>query len=191
MEPDSTNTRTVFFSCDQYESLSLCPTPSFSRFLSANVGFINLNCPRKVISSGSHHGTAKFMQPCPSRPIAPESENPLQPQSVCPIFLTGDMPHSAKPNNKWLFCVLENRSSCYRVLVSALRAFVQAICHSPAFLMSTTCAAEAIWPAKRKQIAAARAFRAKPLLKLLQRLGVNLHRDTLHMGCTGVKCIPP
>ena len=32
---------------------------------------------------------------------------------------------------------------------------------------------------------------AKPRLGLIHGLGLGQHADTLHMGCTGVKCIPP
>ena len=169
-------------------------------FRTANIHFINLNCPAKAIAPVPNHCTAQLMEPSPGCLIASKSKNSLQPKSIGSLFLACNKPHRKKPSLQWLASAFKNCSSYHRGLPLTSTAMKETTRSSPRLSTPKTVRAdESIRPPETLKILSTRTLAWKPSLKLLEcarivyasdRVSRILHSRILHAGTTGVKWIP-
>jgi len=168
LKPNPANV--VFFHLCRYyhKCLTLGSTTTFPRLLPANVSLINLDRTREPISSGPDHSAPQLMQPRPGRFIAAQSQNPLQPLSVGPIFLTGYPPNRSEPHRQRQSRPVKNGSRFYRNLILTSGTLNQTTFRKPTFSTSTSWTNKSLGPAQTKKILRTGRFRCKLVLEFCQ-----------------------
>lgn len=170
---------------DQHEHLPFCTPPTLPSLLSSNVGFINLYSASQPVSPRPDHCATKFVQPRPSRVIAPKSKGALESECISTVLLTCDMPHGTKPEPQGFLSILENRSRCDRHVGATLGTLIKARRQAPSMIASTVGTAEPLGPSQINKILAARLFRREPLFKVRKVCREVFHvRHTLHVVAT-------
>lgn len=141
-------------------------------FLSADVGFINLNASAEHVTPRPDHNPTEFVQPSPCSLIAAQAEHLLQAKSAHSRFLVRDVPYCLKPHPQRFSCTIKQGSGSDRNLTTADGTMKQTPSSLPRLAMRTYRTPKAIWPAKASNILSAIIFGHKPCVKFLKRPGV-------------------
>ena len=171
----------VFFSGDDDYGLVLSQPSDNARFLTAPVGFVHLNCTTQPITTGSHHSSTKFVQPCPRRHIAPQTKHLLQTYGTRSVLLTGNMPDCPKPHPQRLSCVLKNGPCSHRSLIAASSTDQSSPRARPASRAAASWTNKAFGPSKLEQIIPTGVFGRKPILKFKDCSWVIFHTRIRYM----------
>ncbi len=177
----------LVFDCDTYEYLTGRPTTSFTRFLSANNGFIYFNNTRQAVPVRTDHGPTQFVQPGPGRAIASQTKDAFKAQSAGSIFLSSYPPYRPKPHHQRLVGILKNCSRYNRQLIVATGTLEQHSTNWPGFRVPTSWTDKAFRPSQTIKVVSTILFRRKPRLKFSQTFGVRFHAPLLYVGVTLVK----
>src|SRR5665648_344120 len=113
------------FNGNQHQGFPRGASPSFSRSLAANIGFIYFYGAGKTFSTGSHHGHAQFMKPNPNSFVPFKTQHSLESLSADSIFLTNYIPDSPEPELQWFSGILKDSASDKRGLIAAISAMEQ------------------------------------------------------------------
>lgn len=158
-KPNPANTITIFLGSNHYQTFSQSASPSFARFFSPYVGFVNLDQSRKAISSGPDHGPPQFMEPSPGCVITAKPEQSLQTQRTGAGLLIGYKPDSSKPHTQRLAGILKNSSRGHRYLVTAGTTNQQIAFGWPSLCSLTPGTKETSRPTQSEEIVSACFFR--------------------------------
>ncbi len=157
-----------YFYSNANQCFAASATSSLARFFTAYICFINLGSPAQFIAIRSHHSTPQFVQPLPSRMIAPQTQKALQAQSISPILLICYMPHGTKPHCQRLTSSVQDRSRSHRGLPTAFSTMEQSSTRFPNFLRCTMRANKSVRPSEFSEIFNTGRLGTKPTLKLQQ-----------------------
>jgi hypothetical protein len=167
--PDSS---AIDLSRNHHQGLSGGSPPPFSGLFTSYVGFIYFNSSTKTISAGSHHGSAKLVEPCPCCSIAAQAKDILQPQGTGSVLLTHQPPDRSKPNHQRFVCAVEYRSGDDRNLIAAVSTLVQDCTHRPSRCVPTPRTTIAFWPPQLVEIVATGFLRGKPAFEFREILRI-------------------
>jgi len=182
-KPYSADMPSIYLCSNEYQCLALSAATSLSRFFATDKCFVHLNCSCEPIATRPDHSTTKLMQPCPSRLVTAQSQNPLKPFCVGTILLAGHPPNCPEPYRQRQSGPLKNCPSFYRGLISTFRTFIQTPVCKPCLGVFTSLADKAIGPTKSQQVLNTCFFCGKLLLKFQQVFWVILHRlPILYVG---------
>ena len=156
------------FYCNTNECFAFGTTTAFSWLFSTHIGLVDFYQTTQLISAGPYHRATKFLQPLPSSVIAAQAKNSLQSESICPIFLTSDVPHSTKPKPQGFPSAMKNSSGGDRSLRSTSNAMEKTPICSPSARFSAMRANKALRPSQCSEVFDTSGLRAKPFLKLKQ-----------------------
>jgi hypothetical protein len=109
--------------------------------------------------------------------ITAETQQSLQTQSICSVFLVRHMPNGPEPKAQGLLCVLKNGSRQNRRLKPTFLTMMQVPFGNPRPGTTATRTSKAIWPSQSAQIATAGFFVGKNLFKFYQRPRIILHKE--------------
>ena len=174
-QPNSTNSLAVGFGGNHKQGLVLRQAAYHPFFLAAPVGLVDLDQAMKTIPARSNHRSPQLVQQSPSRLVAAQPENPLQPKSTDTVLLGSDMPHRPEPGRQRKMTVLEDRTGSHRNLAAALPTEPQATLHRPSRSPAAPWADEPIGPTKGKQVTPASLVGRKSLFQLLKRPRIVFH----------------
>ena len=166
-QPDSTDPIGFFVldrDCD--ENLSKCPSASFTRFLTAHVGFIHLNDSTKPVTARLNHRPSNFVKPRPCRLVTTQFQHPLDALCTCSVFLANDPPNSAEPHQQRFASSLKDRTGCQRHLILAQTATYQAVAHRPCLDAAATGANKTRRPTEIGKILTTRLLGGKAQFKI-------------------------
>jgi hypothetical protein len=76
---NSPYSRSIFFDCDNHKSLIYIPSAAKLFFWRTNITLVNFHPSTKKFPAGPDHRPAELVQPRPSRFVAFQAENSLQP----------------------------------------------------------------------------------------------------------------
>src|ERR1022692_720330 len=121
---DSSDPRSIFLRCDDNQCLVVCLPPASTFLQASQIRLVHFDPTRQTVAARSDHRSTQLVEPSPGCLIAPQSEDPLQPQGTGAILLRCHPVHGTKPIHQRLARVLENRTRRYRGLMAALAALV-------------------------------------------------------------------
>jgi hypothetical protein len=147
----------------------------FARLFTPNIRFVNLDSTRQSISARTHHRVPQSMQPRPRRMIAPETQEPLQPQCADTVLLISHVPHRPEPRTKWLSGVFKNRPGRNRYLKVALTTPVQSPLGFPILPMPTARAPKSIRPSQFIKVLPTSGIGGKSILEIKNCVWIVFH----------------
>ena len=166
---------------DHHQGLVAQASAAPSGLDSPYVRLVHLDLAGKRVPTGPNHGASELLEASPSRPIAPEPEQPLQSKGADPVLLVGEPPHGAEPGPQGKVAPMKDRPGRDGGLVSALAAHQEGSFRCPSARCSTPGAAKPCRPAQLNQIGAAGVLRRKPILEFGEGVGVVLHDMKYYM----------
>ena len=171
--------------CNGHDLLFWARSSSFTACIgAANVGFIPFNATAEAVPVRTNHGLFQFVQPRPSRLIAPDAENTFQTERASSILRADYEPHGGEPLSHRCSRPIKNSSRRYRYLTSALSTVKVASTRRPWLcLRSVTSTFISLRPTATRNIATAHRLIGKPLLKLLVVSRIVLSCDRI---CPGI-----
>jgi len=175
LQPDSPHTLPILLCRNDYQCFSLCPTASFSRFLSTDICLVNLDGAGEPISPWPDHSPGQLMQPCPGGFIATRSENSLHSARTGAVLLAGHPPDGSKPQDQWFSRPFKDGSGNDRGLIITRTTAYQTITRMPSFSVRAARASETIRPPQLIQICSAGLLSRKSLFQLQKVFRVILH----------------
>jgi len=114
---------------DDCFALGVASTSSF--FQASDIGFVNFNDALQTVAFGAHHSATKLMEPRPSRLVALQTENSLDPEGVRPVLVARDLPRREEPGPQRRTRPMEDRAGEDGRLLFATRAHQQGSRRSP------------------------------------------------------------
>src|SRR5437899_6142017 len=164
-------------SCAGYSNQSLClRLPPANPFLQpTDVGLVHFHPTVEPITPRSHHGSPKFVQPCPGGEVAAQTQYALQPQGAGSILLRRHPPDGPEPHRQRFPRILEDRARRQRRLVLAASADQQVAVSRPSRSPAAALADKALWPTQLQQVVPTRLFGSKSGLQFGQSTRVFLH----------------
>ena len=187
----SDSPRSFILNTDDDQCFPFCPSTTLTTFFtSTDIGFVDLNAPRELVSPRSHHSSSEFLQPLPRGLIAAWFNDSSKAKSVSTVLLGGNVPHRTKPQTQWLTGAMENRAGGYGSLNATFSATPQPTVRPPRSIRSTPGAEKPLRPTQSDQVFKTGFLRRKPLLEFCQRPRIVFHGQTLHLVATGVNPIP-
>src|SRR2546422_3119773 len=160
-----------------YSNQSLClRLPPANPFLQpTDVGLVHFHPTVEPITPRSHHGSPKFVQPCPGGEVAAQTQYALQPQGAGSILLRRHPPDGPEPHRQRFPRILEDRARRQRRLVLAASADQQVAVSRPSRSPAAALADKALWPTQLQQVVPTRLFGSKSGLQFGQTTRVFLH----------------
>jgi len=131
------------------------------------------------------------MQPSPSRLVAAQTKDPLEPKCIAPVFLACDKPHSLKPGAKRFSRAVKDRPGGSRCFAPTRRATQQVPGICPRLAFAAGWATKADWPPEAAQVVSACFLSSKPPVEFLKRsrvidpadrMDVIVHHYILRLG---------
>jgi len=180
-KPDAPDPFSIFLRDNDYQRFARCATSVLAWFLSANIGFIDLDHAREAVSTWPDHGPTQLVQPRPGCAVAPQAKNSLQADGVGSILLTRHMPDGSEPKLQRLLRILKDCPGRDRCLPTALRALVQAPADPRRFLTIASRTPKPLWPSQSRQVPTTRLLVAEALIEINERTRVVLHRGSLYV----------
>jgi len=166
---------------DHHQGLVSQASAAPSGLDSPYVRLVHLDLAGERVPTGPNHGASELLEAGPSRPIAPEPEQPLQSKGADPVLLVGEPPHGAEPGPQGKVAPMKDRPGRDGGLVSALAAHHEGSFRCPSPRCSAPGAAKPCRPAQLNQIGAAGVLRRKPILEFGEGVGVVLHDMKYYM----------
>jgi hypothetical protein len=179
----SDSLRALILHSNGYNCLTFGTTSPFASLSTSNVSFVHLDDSRKLITSGPNHCSTKFVQPLPGGFVTPQTQNSVKPQSVGPIFLVCDVPHSTQPQTKWFSSAMKNCPSGDRRLLATTSTVQQAPTRLPGVASFASRANKSIRPSQLAKIFKTIIFRLKARLKFILgfRIVLSVHKPAYYM----------
>ena len=179
LSTDGCDTSSIFLSRN-YNQGFLFGLPTSHAFLqSAQVGFIDLHYPGQPITPRSDHRPTELVKPSPSLFVTPQAQHPLHAQGAGAVLLGDHPPHGLKPQPQWATCVLENRPSCDRGLMTASSTLQQHPAQRPILFTTTARTPKPIGPPEAEQILPTSFLCGKTGFKLRQLPRVIFHSGAI------------
>src|SRR5437667_5407930 len=148
-----------------------------------DVGLVHFHPTVEPITPRSHHGSPKFVQPCPGGEVAAQTQYALQPQGAGSILLRRHPPDGPEPHRQRFPRILEDRARRQRRLVLAASADQQVAVSRPSRSPATAWADKTLRPTQLQKVVPTRLFGSKPGLQFGQSTRVFLHsRLPQHIG---------
>lgn len=122
-----------------------------------------------------------YIQPSPCCMIAFQPKDSLQPQSIGPAFLIGNMPHCLKTKAQRLSRTMKKSAGSYRGLAQAFLVLKQPSRGLPHFLIAACRAFKSLRPAQVNKIVKARLLCRKAIPKFGKIWGEIVHMTTHYM----------
>src|SRR2546426_5318731 len=160
-----------------YSNQSLCLRlpPANPLLQPTDVGLVHFHPTVEPITPRSHHGSPKFVQPCPGGEVAAQTQYALQPQGAGSILLRRHPPDGPEPHRQRFPRILEDRARRQRRLVLAASADQQVAVSRPSRSPAAALADKALWPTQLQQVVPTRLFGSKSGLQFGQTTRVFLH----------------
>src|SRR6266568_2555143 len=114
--PNAPNGFTLLLGRDDYQRLGRTAPSFVSR--STHLGFIHLDSAAEFIPAGSHHGPTQLVKDRPSRLIAAQTQNALQPKRTGSVLLTRHLPDRTEPKPQRQTTILKNGASGHAGLMA-------------------------------------------------------------------------
>ena len=146
--------------------LTLGPPAGQPRLLTADVGFVHLDCAGQPVPAQAHQHRTQPVQHRPRRLVRADLQRPLQAQRRDPVLLRREHPAGREPHGQRGPPPVEQRPGRDRGPRPAACALVAAIGDGPPAEMPAVRADEAFWPAQPVQVVQAVSVRREPGLEL-------------------------
>src|SRR5213593_1010028 len=168
LQPNAADTATVLF-CSHCDERFLVGFPAGNAFFeAADVRLVDLHGSPKLVAPRANHRPAQLVQPRPGRHVAPDSQDPLEPEGTRPILLACDVPDGSEPNSKGLLGVLEDRPCGHAGVAVAPRTLQRSVSNRPRPVVVAVWTAEALGPPELDKVLAAQRVGGESRFELQQ-----------------------
>lgn len=117
-------------------------------------GLVHLDRPGQSVPAWPDHSAPDLVEPSPSRTVATQSKDPLEPKCTCTVLLTDHPPDGPEPDRQRTTRVLEDGTRRHRHLLSAGRAHPQTTRRPPTSGPLAGRASFPVWPSESRKILA-------------------------------------